>query len=266
MSNYKYKIRRALDDIEYAYRNRSIWISLGLNDVRNRYNRSKLGIFWSSLSILIFVGAIGPIYAVFSRSDISVYMPHLLLGLVVWNFLSGVIAQSGREFIESQNIIISFQISYFTILMRVVWRNLVVLMYQMIVFIAFALYFNLAITKAWLMVPFALIVICINASWISLLVSLFSTRFRDIPELVNNVVRLLFFVTPIMWMPRLHTEMAFIADMNPFYYLIELLREPLLVGTVSYEYWVYSLLMTIAGWLVVFPLFVKFRSRISFWI
>ena len=48
-----------------------------------------------------------------------------------------------------------------------------------------------------------LVLLCLNGIWVGLLLGIISARFRDVPPIVASVVRILFFVTPIIWMPEL---------------------------------------------------------------
>ncbi len=266
MANVKNDIERALGDVAQAFAQWSICTALGWNDVKSRYNRSKLGALWASLSILIFVSAIGPIYASLSGVGLREYMLHLLLGFIVWNYISGIVMESGREFINSANYLISFQLGYFTLLFRVVWRNLIVLTYQMMVFLLFVIIFQQPLNSVWLLAPIALVLITLNALWMGLLMSVFATRYRDLSELMNNIFRLVFFVTPIIWMPQLNSDLNLIANLNPFFHLLEVFREPLLNGSVTGLSWLIACLMPLLGGFIAFLVFAKYRSRIAFWL
>lgn len=140
------------------------------------------------------------------------------------------------------------------------------LAYQMLVFLFLVVLMGKSWTLSWLIAPISLLLITLNALWIGLLVSVFATRFRDLGELLNNLFRLIFFVTPIMWMPEMKEELAVVAELNPFYHIIEIFRAPLLTGTLTVHSWVVSTVICCIGWLIAFILFSKYRSRISFWV
>ncbi len=266
MISFQREIVSALDDFNQGVKNRHIWSELGLNDVRNRYSRSKLGAIWAGLSILIFVCALGPVYATLMGVELRVYMIHLLLGFIVWNFASSVILESGSEFINSANYLISFQLSYSTLLLRVVWRNLIVVGYQMLVFVLIALLLRQPLGISWLILPVSIVLVSLNMLWLGLLVGVFATRFRDLAEVVNNVLRLAFFVTPIIWIPDLNSSLASVANLNPFYHLIELVRAPLLLNSLPLNSWLIFLGLLCGGWVIALLVFAKCRSRIAFWI
>lgn len=265
-SKQRSDIDKAWADIVRAGRDRAIWMALGWNDIQRRYNRSRLGVVWAGLSLIILVSALGPVYSKLMSIELSVYMMHLLLGFILWNFATATVMESAREYVNAENFLVSFQLSYVTLLMRVVWRNCVVLCYQLLVFLLFCLILQYPPNIYWLVAPLALLLIALNALWMGMFVSIFATRYRDLNELLNNLFRLIFFVTPIMWIPSVREELVFIADINPFYHLIELIREPLMYGTMSSRSWLICTLMCIIGWMITFPVFAKYRSRIAFWL
>lgn len=266
MPSFKANILNAIHDVSQAYIRKSVWTALAWNDVKNRYNRSKLGGLWAGLSLLIFVSVLGPIYSSLIGVEIQEYVAHLLLGFIVWNYVSGIIMECGREYVNSVNYLVSFQLSYFTLLFRVIWRNLVVLGYQMIVFVFFVIVFQYPLSIEWTIAPLALTLITLNALWIGLLISIFATRYRDLDELLNNIIRLAFFATPIIWMPHLNSTLTTVAELNPIYHLIEIFREPLLSGEITWYRWAITAAISVIGWTVAFPIFAKYRSRIAFWL
>jgi ABC-type polysaccharide/polyol phosphate export permease len=117
-----------------------------------------------------------------------------------------------------------------------------------------------------LLAPLALVLITFNALWMGLIMSVLATRFRDLSELVNNVLRLVFFITPVIWMPSLNEDLALVANLNPFYHLLELFREPLLMNSINQLSISVSLGMALVGWPIAFYLFVRCRSKIAFWL
>jgi ABC-2 type transport system permease protein/lipopolysaccharide transport system permease protein len=93
-----------------------------------------------------------------------------------------------------------------------------------------------------------------------------SARFRDIPQLINSVVQIVFFVTPIMWKPELLRNRTYIAEFNPFYHLIEIVRGPLLGSLPSANSYLAVLAITLVNMIFVGVFFARFRSRISYWV
>src|SRR5258708_5382990 len=68
---------------------RHFWLSLVRMDLRTRYRRSVLGLGWSLLQPLAMTAVLCLVFSQIVGITVTVYVPHLLTGLVCWNFLVG---------------------------------------------------------------------------------------------------------------------------------------------------------------------------------
>src|SRR3712207_563712 len=81
----------ALADIVEGLKRWPLWVTLGWQDIRQRYRRSMLGPFWLTISMGILIGVVGVLYAALFRQDISVYLPYLAAGLMTWGLISTIL-------------------------------------------------------------------------------------------------------------------------------------------------------------------------------
>ena len=82
-----------------------------------------------------------------------------------------------------------------------------------------------------------------------------------------SFLQILFFATPIIWpIESLPSDMHYLADINPVFAAIDVIRAPLLNIAVRPNSWPLLIGMTIVGCAIAFPVFVRFRSRIAYWI
>src|SRR6185437_11890974 len=100
-----------------------------------------------------------------------------------------------------------------------------------------------------------------------LLLGAFCARFRDIQPIVNSIMQIGFFITPVIWKPdQLSPRATALMPLNPFYDLLEVVRGPILNSGMSHMTWVgalgYSLLLCLISW----SFFVYARGRITFWV
>jgi ABC-2 type transport system permease protein/lipopolysaccharide transport system permease protein len=108
--------------------------------------------------------------------------------------------------------------------------------------------------------------VVVNGFFASLTIGMVSARFRDIPQVINSVVQILFFLTPVFWKPESLKGHAYVTEYNPFFHLLEVVRAPLLGGFPAAENYVAALLITLANVGVSIYLFTRFRGRIAYWI
>jgi ABC-2 type transport system permease protein/lipopolysaccharide transport system permease protein len=76
----------------------------------------------------------------------------------------------------------------------------------------------------------------------------------------------MFFMTPIIWKPDMLPGRALILHLNPFYYLVEVIRAPLLGHVPDARVWIGVLLITVAGWGVALLFYTVYRWRLAYWV
>jgi hypothetical protein len=75
----------AAEDLIGGFRRTDLWGRMGWLDVKRRYQRTKIGPFWSSLTLAIYVLAVGSVGAGLWQQEFRVYLPYLTSGMLVWN-------------------------------------------------------------------------------------------------------------------------------------------------------------------------------------
>ena len=255
-----------IDDIRGAIVAWPLWITLGGNDIRQRYRRSVLGPIWITLSMGLVVGTMGILYSQVFHMDIHTYLPFLTLGFVIWGFISTTVNESCLAFRENESIIKQIKVPYSVHMMRVMWRNVIVFLHTAIIFIPVALLFRIAPGLACLLAVPGFILLFFNCMWLGLIVAILSTRFHDVPLIVVNVLQLLFFATPILWPASNLGKNTLVADVNPVYHLIELVRGPLLGQAPALLSWIVAVVLLVAGWLGAMVLYGRVSRRIVYWL
>jgi ABC-2 type transport system permease protein/lipopolysaccharide transport system permease protein len=256
----------ALEDFSNGLALWPLWGRLGWNDILQRYRRSMLGPFWLTASMAVMVITLGILYAELFNTPISSFLPYICVGLLVWNLLSSFLTEGGTLFTGAESYIKQIRLPYSLYVCRSGWSKLIIFAHNFIIYFALLLYFRLWPGAVALLAIPALLLVLLNGAAISLFIGMVSARFRDVPQLVNSVVQIVFFVTPIMWQPELLHNRTYIAKLNPFYHLIEIVRAPLLGTLPSAENYLAVLLITLLNVAIVGTFFARFRSRISYWV
>jgi ABC-type polysaccharide/polyol phosphate export permease len=259
-------LAKALTDIYDGLNRWELWGTLGWQDIRHRYRRSIIGPFWITLSMGIMVGALGFLYSQFFGQPIREYLPFLALGIIIWGFISTLILDGCIVFIASESVIRQLRSPLSVYVFRVMWRNLIIFAHNMVIYLVIMLIFGIwPGTQGLLAIP-GVVILCLNGIWASFLVGLLSARFRDIPMLAANIIQILFFFTPIIWNVEQLRSSKLVAELNPFYHLVEIVRMPLLGHAPPLSTWFVVSGVTVVGYLVALGFFVRFRARIAYWV
>jgi ABC-type polysaccharide/polyol phosphate export permease len=241
-----------------------VWLVMGWDDIRQRYRRSILGPFWITLSMGVFIFVLSIIYSRLFHTPIEHYMPFLTVGYIVWGFISASTNEACGVFQESARIIKQIKLPYSVYVMRVICRNFIVFLHTIVIFIPVAIYFRVVPTPMFLLAVPGLVLLVVNQVWLTIVIGIFSTRYRDITPIVGTAIQLMMFATPIMWM--VGSGLHLVADFNPAYHLIEIVRAPFL-GTAPHPIsWAVAIGMAIIGWGLASALFVRTARRIVYWL
>ena len=127
-------------------------------------------------------------------------------------------------------------------------------------------FFGTDVNRNMLLVAPGLILVALNQVWIGTVVAVLSTRFRDVIQLVATAIQISMFATPIMWPVSVLSESRYIAYINPFYHMIELVRMPLLGEAPAILSYGVVVGMIILGYVFAAYLLGSSRHRIVYWL
>ena len=256
----------AVADFVAAIGLRSLWTRLGWNDILYQYRRSTLGPFWSTLNIAITVAALGLVYSQIFKLPVRQLMPHVGVGLIVWGFISSIVLDAGGLFSGSESYIKQVRLPYLLYVCRFMFSKVILFAHEFPIYIALLLYFRIWPGMIALCAIPGFVLLVVNGVFASLSIGMVSARFRDIPRMIASVMQVLFLVTPIIWTPDLLGPESFLAQLNPLFHLIEIVRSPLLGVLPSVQTLAVTLAITVVNGLMAAFLFLRFRGRIAYWI
>jgi ABC-type polysaccharide/polyol phosphate export permease len=258
-----FEFNMALQDLRNSGKRLGLAWSLALHDVMSRYRGSILGPFWITLSMGFMVLGIAFLYANLFGVPVATYLPMVALGIVFFGLISGVVTEGCETFVAASGMLSQTSLPMFTFIWRTLLRNLINLAHHLVIVVAVLLAFG---TWRHSHLPEALgglVLLIINAGWMSMLASITAARFRDIPQVVNSVMQFAAFVTPVFWpAERLTGARRVVLDVNPFYHMLEAVRAPLLGAPLAANTYPVLIAMALGGWAVTFGLFSITRRRI----
>lgn len=262
--------KSAVRDVIDGARHARVWAHLGWMEVKRRYRRTVIGPFWSVISLSVFVLTMGAVGAGLFRADLYTYLPYLTTGMVVWTLIATSIGESCEMFIANANLFRHSRCDFSLLSYALVWRNLIVFLHQLVVYglVTLVLAPHYLLSATLLLLPVGLMLLAVNGVWLTLLLGMACLRFRDIRQVVLNVLQVLLIITPILWPAHLlegSGRLVFV-HLNPAYHCVELLRAPLMGAVPAAQSYLMVAGIAVLGWLVTYVLFGRFRARIPYWI
>jgi ABC-type polysaccharide/polyol phosphate export permease len=262
-SGFAQAVAKAIADYRASIRSYPLWTLLAWLEIKVKYKRSFLGPLWITLSTGISIATIGPIYSKLMGASMTDYFAYLATSIVLWNFIAGVINDAGNALITSEGILKDTKMPFAMFIFKEIYRNLLLLAHNSVILLILMLFFPFNVNI--LLFAVSTVVICLNLFWVGLALAILCLRFRDIGQIVASIVQVAFFITPIMWSPQHLGGRHFVIDFNPFYYLIELFRSPLLNANIDLGVLAICVASAIIGNVAVFFFFAAKRARVTYW-
>ncbi len=242
------------------------WWSFGLLDVLLRYRRTILGPIWITLTFAISAAGLGFVYSTLFKVDTTTYIAYLISGLATWMFVSGMVMEGCTSITRHAGLVKDENIPIFAHTLRSVTSCVFVFFHNSVIILLTAFLFIDPISPVIVLAVIGVVLIILNGIWITMFLGLICTRFRDLPPLITTVVNLMFLVTPVFWYRDMLRGRVVIADANPFFHLIEVVRAPIMGNVPSPLSYYFCVLSIIVGFLVTIFVSNKMEKRIPFWV
>ena len=194
-----------MNDLALLYRHRQLIAALTARDLKARYRGSILGYFWSLANPLLLLGVYTLAFTVFFPSNVvRPYPLFLFAGILPWTFFSAAVLEATSSVSSNAGLIKKVMFPAEALPLVVVASHLVhfVLAMPILLLATLAYAFHGDITIRWtiFLFPFLIVLQTFFVAGISLIVASASVLFRDLRDIVTNLMQLGFFLTPIIYL------------------------------------------------------------------
>ena len=255
-----------LRDIADSLSRWEVWLRLGLSDTVLKYKRSILGPLWVTLGMAITIVGLGSFWALIWRVELESFFPYLTAGIIIWNVIVSSLIEGANCFTQQAALIRTTPLPLFIHPLRLSVKIAITLAHNLIVFVAVALFFRVQFGPTLLLAIPGLLLLFAYVLAVVLLLGMVGARFRDIPPIIEAVVPLLFFLTPVLWFRSALGSREFFADFNPFTHFIEVVRAPLLGNVPSMISYIVVVAVIAVVWIFALAVFARRRTRLTLWI
>jgi ABC-2 type transport system permease protein/lipopolysaccharide transport system permease protein len=256
----------AMQDVVQGLRDYELWTTIGWHDIRQRYRRSVVGPFWITISMAAMIVGISYMYSGLFDQQFFHYISYVAMGIIVFSLISTIVNEAADVFISSARIILQTKVPFSVYVYRMIWRNILLFAHNFIIYCLLVLFGFISIGPQALLAVAGLLFIVFNGVWIGLLLGPLSARFRDVPPIISSLMQLAFFLTPVFWRPEQMQGRQVFVILNPFYYMVDMVRMPLLGQVPPPHLWYVSIAMCCIGTIVGIVFFARYRRRIAYWV
>lgn len=206
---------------------RIVLYTLIIRDFKSRYLSSFIGLPWAFIQPAVYVFVIWFAFTYGLRSGNTTsgipFAPWLLVSLIPWMFMSQTMIVNCMALTEYSYLIkkTKFKVSFIPVI-KILSGMIVHLIMALIIMLILIFSFKIYPTIYWIQFFYYLIATFMLLSGISWFVASVNVYIKDMAHIVNILVSMLFWATPIVWpYSMLQGNYRYIALLNPFFYITE---------------------------------------------
>lgn len=255
------------DVLNGVFKKCGLWSYLGIAEMRRRYKRTMIGPFWTSLSLGVFICSMGYMLSAAWHTSPKEFLPYFCSGYICWMLIQSILAEGCTTFTAPGSFVKQISLPYTVYACLLTWRNVIVLFHHLIILVLVLWFAGIKPNANFLLFIPGLTIVFLTSVWVATLLGMGCSRFRDIQQIVTSLLQLSMFITPIMWKPeQLGRQGTIVADLNPLYHFVSIIRLPLIGEAPSALNWIWSISLFAVGACITTYLLGKNYRRLVFWL
>jgi teichoic acid transport system permease protein len=226
--------------------NLNLIFRLAFYDVKGKYLMHYLGVFWQFLNPTVQIFIFWLVFGLGIRggqpvNDIPFFV-WLIVGLIPWFFINPTITQGANSVYSKLNLVSKMKFPVSILPSVTIVSNSFNFLVLFAVLILILVINGIFPNVYFLQLIYYLICLYVFLFSTTLFFSTFSTIVRDFQALLQTTMKMLFYLTPIIWDPgMLPSHFQSLLKLNPIYYLIDGFRKTFLFETWFFEDMAYTL-------------------------
>ena len=239
---------KLLNDL-YAYR--QLLKSNIKKEIRGKYKGSFLGVLWSFINPLLSALVYAIVFPIILKSSSPHYVTFLVIGIIPWNFFTTVLNQGTTCILTNAGIIKKVYFPREILPISVATSGLVNFLISCLIIFIFLICSGIGFSMYILYLPLIIIAQYILQLGIILITSAVNVYIRDAEYIINFLVMMLFYATPILYSQEMFigTKFEWIIQVNPFATIITCYRDVLFYKSAPH---LKSLLVVLLGSILIF--------------
>lgn len=195
-------------------------------EIRGKYKKSFLGIFWSFLNPLLQLAVYAFIFPIILKNNQENYVMFLFVALIPWTFFTTSITQGTDTVVQNGNIVKKVYFPRTILPISVVTSGAINFLISTVIIIIFAFVTGVGVSPYLAFYPLILIVQYIITLGIVLILSSVTVYLRDLQHIIGVFLQVLFYATPIVYSPdTIPAKFSIILTLNPMSHIITAYRD-----------------------------------------
>jgi ABC-2 type transport system permease protein len=196
-----------------------------------KYADSALGYLWSLIKPLVYFAVLLAVFGSFFKLNtiFADYPMYLLIGIVFYTFFADAASMTMLSFVVRASLLSKLAFPRVVIPLSATTVATLTFLINLVAIGAFVAWYRIVPHLSWLLIPLLFVEFYVFTFGLALILATLFVRFRDIGQIWELAVQLLFYVTPIIYPVSYLPEGARpIALLNPLAQVIQDIRKLIL--------------------------------------
>lgn len=196
-------------------------------DIRGKYKGSFLGILWSFINPLLMTLVYAIVFPFILKNTEPNYVTFLIIGILPWTFFTTVISQGTYCILANAGVIKKVYFPREILPISVVTSGLINFLISCLIILIFLIFSGIGLSIEILWLPLVILIQYILSLGIILITSAINVYIRDAEYIINFIVNMLFYATPILYKSDLFigSKLEWIIRINPMATIITSYRD-----------------------------------------
>jgi ABC-2 type transport system permease protein len=245
-------------------RRRDVLRMLVGRDLKRKYATSYLGYAWTLLEPTLLIGIYWLVWGHVARLNIQHYVVFIAVALIPFQWFRQSVNGATGVLTGNARLVSSISLPREMYPLAFVLMKTIEFLLTMPIVVALALAYGLLPNHNAIYLPLAFIVELVMITGLALLLSSLNTLFKDIDRALSVVMRLLFYLTPVLYpTSRLHGKVRAIYNLNPLVGIIDIHRAVWFPGTpISWNVFLISVVGAIVAFVAGWATFIKVEPSV----
>lgn len=230
------------------------------------YRFGFLGPLWTTLQTALWVIVIGLFLGPSLNSKGVHYFAYIAIGYTLYSLFVVYFSEGSQLFIKSKSYILNIPNPFSIYALKLVVKAGIHLLMALPVIVATIVFTDVPVNSVSLLVIPGFIISSLFGFGAGLMLGTITVFYRDVGFLVQAIMRLLMFMTPIFWVLEGEGMRAKITAFNPIHIYLNIVRAPLLGEVPPPEHWLVAGGLAMFALLFGYGLFAVYRNRLAAWL
>ncbi len=199
-------------------------------NINEKYKGSVLGLLWTFINPLFLTLIYTLLFPIILKSKENNYTMFLVIGILSWNYFVRGVMEGTKSIVQNRDLLKKIYFPKIILPLTVAISELINFLITTSIIFIFLIIYRIPFSFKIIYLPIIIVLQLLLTFGISLITSTLNVFFRDTEYILDFVLHLLYYVTPVFYATNLlkGSRLEFILKLNPMTVVLDSYRDILL--------------------------------------